>query len=141
MNQKLTVNREFHVTRRHHGRKQLRDGAAQDVPAGRVPRISRLMALAIRCNQLICDGVVADQAELAHFGHITPSRMTQIMMLLNLAPDIQEQILFLPRTQRGRDPIIEKDVRPIAQTLDWRKQRRIWAALKRSVEDTDESSR
>ena len=133
MNQKLTVNREFHVTRRHHGRKQLRDGAAQDVPAGRVPRISPLMALAIRCNQLIRDGIVADQAELAHFGHITTARMTQIMLLLNLAPDIQEQILFLPRTQHGRDPIKEMDVRPITQTLDWRKQRRMWKELNRGA--------
>lgn len=129
MNQKLTINREFHLTRRHHGRKQLRDGAAQDVPSGRVPRISRLMALAIRCNQLIRDGVVADQAELAHFGHITPSRMTQIMMLLNLAPDIQEQILYLPRVEQGRDPIKENDLRPITRTLDWRKQRRMWMGL------------
>lgn len=129
MNQKLTVNREFHVTRRHHGRKQLRDGAAQDVPAGHVPRISRLMALAIRCSQLIRDGVFADQAELAHFGHITTARMTQIMLLLNLAPDIQEQILFLPRTQHGRDPIKEMDVRAITQTLDWRKQRRMWTTV------------
>ena len=133
MNQKLTVNREFHVTRRHHGRKQLRDGAAQDVPSGRVPRISRLMALAIRCHHLIRDGVVADQAELAHFGHITTARMTQIMLLLNLAPDIQEQILFLPRTQQGRDPIKEMDVRPITQTLDWRKQRQLWARLRAST--------
>lgn len=45
MNQKLTVNREFHVTRRHHGRKQLRNGPIQDTPSGRVPRIARLMAL------------------------------------------------------------------------------------------------
>ena len=135
MNQKLTINREFHVTRRHHGRKQLRNGAARDVPSGRVPRISRLMALAIRCNQLIRDGVVADQAELAHFGHITLARMTQIMLLLNLAPDIQEQILFLPRTQHGRDRIKEMDVRPITQTLDWRKQRRMWAALQRNSRD------
>ena len=134
MNQKLTVNREFHVTRRQRGRKQIRNGATQDVPAGRVPRISRLMALAIKCSQLIRDGVAADQAELAHFGHITPSRMTQIMMLLNLAPDIQEQILFLPRTQHGRDAIKENDVRPITQTLDWRKQRRMWAELQQGID-------
>jgi hypothetical protein len=43
--------------------------------------------------------------------------------------DIQEQILFLPRTEQGRDAIKETDVRPIVQTLDWRKQRRMWAAF------------
>ncbi|MCO6458905.1 MAG: hypothetical protein J5I93_26655 [Pirellulaceae bacterium] len=141
MNETLKVTCKFHVARRHHGRKQLRDGTAADVPVGRVPRIARLMALAIRCNQLICDGIVADQSELTEFGHITTARMTQIMSLMSLAPDIQEQVLFLRRTQLGRDAIKEIDIRPIAQTLDWRKQRRIWAALKRSVEDTDESSR
>ena len=99
------------------------------------------MALAIRCNDLIRDGVIANQSELADVGHITTARTTQIMTLLNLAPDIQEQILFLPRTQRGRDPIIENYVRPIAQTFDWNKQRRMWSTLQRSVEQNEASSR
>ncbi len=133
MNERLKVTRKFHVARRRHGRKQLREGAASDVPNGRVPRIARLLALAIRCDQLIRDGVIANQSELAEFGQITTARMTQIMSLLNLAPDLQEQILLLPRTERGRDAIKETDLRPIAQTLDWRKQRRMWAALKRNA--------
>lgn len=141
MNHQLTVTREFHITRRHHGRKQLRDGATPGVPEGRVPRIARLMALAIRCDQLIRDGVVANQSELALFGHITTARMTQIMSLLNLAPDLQEQILFLPRTERGRDVVKETDFRPIAATLDWRKQRRMWAALQRDHAGRNTSSR
>ncbi|QDU25001.1 hypothetical protein ETAA8_00620 [Anatilimnocola aggregata] len=102
MNQQLTITREFHINRRHHGRKQFRDGMAPDVPVGRVPRIARLMALALRCERLIRDGVMTDQSELARFRQITTSRMTQIMSLLNLAPDLQEQILFLPRNERGR---------------------------------------
>ena len=133
MNETLKVTRKFHVARRQHGRKQLHDGVASDVRAGRVPRVARLMALAIRCDQLIRDGVIANQSELANFGHVTTARMTQIMSLLNLAPDLQEQILFLPRTEHGRDSVKETDVRPIAQTLDWRKQRRRWATLKRNV--------
>ena len=48
------------------------------------------------------------------------------MNLLQLAPEIQEALLFLPRTVKGRDPIREHHVRPIAATLDWRKQRRLW---------------
>jgi len=100
-----------------------------------------LTALAIRCDQLIRDGLVAYQSELARFGHITTARMTQIMKLLNLAPDIQEQVLFLPRTERGRDAVKETDVRPIARTRDWRTQRRMWAALQRRVnrENSDSS--
>ena len=141
MNESLKVTRKFHVARRQHGRKQLRDGAASDVPAGRVPRVARLMALAIRCDQLIRNGVIANQSELAEFGRIATARMTQIMVLLNLAPDIQEKILFLPRTERGHDVLKETDVRPIAATLDWRKQRRMWAALQRDLEDAIASSR
>jgi len=55
--------------------------------------------------------------------------MTQIMALLNLAPDLQEQILHLSRVGSGRDLVKETDVRPIATTLDWCKQRRMWARL------------
>jgi hypothetical protein len=138
MNETLKVTRKFHVARRNHGRKQLRDG---NVPTGRVPRIARLMALAIRCDQLIRDGVIANQSELADFGRITTARMTQIMSLLNLAPDIQEWILFLPRIEHGRDVVKEIDIRPIASTLDWRKQRRTWTALQRDIENANASSR
>ena len=48
------------------------------------------------------------------------------MNLMQLAPDIQEAILFLPRTVKGRDPIREHHIRPIAAELEWRKQRRLW---------------
>lgn len=137
MNEPLKVTRRFHVARRQNGRKQFRDGAAADVPVGRVQRIARLMALAIRCDRLIRDGIIANQSALAEFGHITTARTTQIMTLLNLAPDIQEQILFLPHTEHGRDKIIENDVRPIAQTFDWNKQRRMWSNLQRSIERSE----
>ena len=97
--------------------------AAAELPNGRVPRISKLMALAIRFDQLLRDGVVADQAELARLGYVTPARLSQVMALLQLAPDIQEAILFLPPTQLGRDPITERDLRPIAAVAEWGRQR------------------
>lgn len=83
------------------------------------------MALAIRFDQLVNDGVVANQSELARLAHVTQPRMTQIMNLLNLAPDIQEEILFLPKVMEGRDPVTERDLRPIVQETAWRKQRRL----------------
>jgi hypothetical protein len=58
--------------------------------------------------------------------------MTQIMWMDNLAPDIQEEILFLPNTVKGRDPIKEAEIRPIAKTLDWKRQRKMWRAIKDS---------
>jgi hypothetical protein len=45
--------------------------------------------------------------------------MTQIMKLLDLAPDIQEQILFLPQS-RGLN---ERTLRPIVSRIDWDEQR------------------
>lgn len=99
---------------------------------GRVSRASRLMALAIRLDRLIREGVVADQAELARLGRVSRARLTQIVNLLNLAPDIQEQVLFLPPSLRGRDAVTEQDLRPIAAVADWGRQRRMWANLART---------
>ncbi len=87
------------------------------------------MALALRLERLLKDGEVTDYADLARLGHVTRARVTQIMNLLNLAPDIQEELLFLPRTVKGRDPIRERHLRPIAAVMDWCKQRRMWKAL------------
>jgi len=81
------------------------------------------MALAIRFDHLIKSGQITDQADLARLGHVTRARISQIMNLLNLAPDIQEAILFLPCTLQGRDLLRERMLRPIAAVLDWRKQR------------------
>ena len=60
-------------------------------------------------------------------GHVTRARLTQIMNLLCLAPDIQEALVCMPRTVSGRDAITEKQLRPIAAMVDWRRQRRMWA--------------
>ncbi|MBL8888415.1 MAG: hypothetical protein JNL67_00440 [Planctomycetaceae bacterium] len=133
MTQRLTINRQFHIATKRRGAKQIQSGAKPVIPAGRVPRISRLLALAHHCFQLVRNGAIINQSELAHFGQISTTRMTQIMWLDNLAPDIQEEILFLPRTTQGRDPIKEADLRPIAKTLDWKKQRQMWNKLRQGV--------
>ncbi len=84
--------------------------------------------------QAIEEGDLSERArrrarELARLGHATRARITQIMNLLNLAPDIQEQVLFLPLVTSGRDRIRESDVRPIAAVHDWEIQRRMWQHL------------
>ncbi|WP_442508701.1 hypothetical protein SH528x_000230 [Novipirellula sp. SH528] len=131
MNNKLTINRSFHVKTRRNGSKSMEEGKAPSSPEGRIPRITRLLALAHRCYDLVRDGVILNQSELAHYGQISTTRMSQIMWLDNLAPDIQVQILDLPRTIQGRDAILEREVRPIAKTLDWGDQRKMWADLLR----------
>lgn len=121
-----TIQRKVYFQQGRRGRRELREGASAPQTAGRVPRVSRLMALAIRFDQLIREGAVADQAELARLGHVTRARLTQIMNLLCLAPDLQEKILFLPSTERGRDALTDKQLRPIAARPNWHKQRQIW---------------
>lgn len=124
----LTITCPIHFQRGRNSRKAMIEGPPPepDIQPGRVPRISRLMALALRLERLIETGEVRDQAEIARLGHVTRARVTQIMNLLYLAPDIQEAILFLPLTTKGRDPIREKHVRPIAGVLEWREQRVRW---------------
>jgi hypothetical protein len=78
---------------------------------------------------LLDQGVIADYATLARLGQVSRARITQILNLLHLAPDIQEQILFLPPTLQGRDPLLLRQVQPIAQTLDWRRQLARWRKL------------
>ena len=85
--------------------------------------------MAIRLDDLLRRGEVKDYAELAQLGHVTRARVTQIMNLLLLAPDIQEAILFLPPVQRGHDPVKEWQVRPVAAEVAWGRQRRRWQAL------------
>jgi hypothetical protein len=77
----------------------------------------------------VSSGEVADYAELARLGRVSRARISQIMSLLSLAPEVQEAVLFLPRTQRGRDPIQMRHLLPIAQVADWKVQRQLWAAL------------
>jgi hypothetical protein len=101
---------------------------------GRIPRLARLMALAIRLETLLQEGIVANQAELARLGHVTPARLTQILSLRQLAPDIQEEVLFLPPTQQGRAALTERQIRPLLGTLRWSEQRRQWAGLKGGID-------
>lgn len=131
MSGESTVTFKVHRARSAERRIELRIGEAPITvtpPHGRVPRVARLMALALRFDHLVRSGEVRDYAEVARLGHVTRARVTQIMNLLNLAPDIQEAILFLPRVTEGDDPLAERHLRPIASRLDWRDQRRLWKA-------------
>ena len=91
-------------------------------PAPRIPRITRLMALAIKFDEMIRRGEVRDYADLARLGHVSRARITQIMNLLNLAPEIQEALLFANAGPNPRLPITEHDLREIARSVAWEDQ-------------------
>lgn len=96
---------------------------------GRIPRVTKLLALAHRFEQLLRDGVVKDYAELARLGHVTRARVTQIMNLLNLAPTIQEEILFLKSVTKGQDPVTERQIRATLNHFCWLRQIRVFSSL------------
>jgi len=126
----IEIKRKVHFRHGRRSRKAIEVGeAAPEVPVGRVPHVSRLIALAIRLDQLLREGAVTDQAELARIGHVPRARLTQLMDLLCLAPDIQEQVLFLLPTQRGGAAVTERDLRPIAAEVEWGMQRGMWRCV------------
>ena len=97
--------------------------------SGRVPRIAKLVALGSRMQSMIDLGQVESFGQLAELGRISQPRMTQIMSLLNLAPDIQEESLYLPEVMQGKAQIHERSLRPLITEIDWRVQRRMWARI------------
>ena len=124
MSKPVSVDFQFSIKQRGRGaKKRIVEGAAQaddSKPAlERIPRISRYMALAIHFEDLIRRGIVTDYADLARLGHVTRARVTQIMNLRLLAPEIQESLLFISRSS---DPVNIRALQSIASEKCWKKQ-------------------
>jgi hypothetical protein len=98
---------------------------AENSPNG-VPRITRLLALAVKFDGLLQQGVVQNYAELARFGRVSRARITQIMNLLSLAPDIQQQILSWSGEPPGGQSVRESWVRALSAEVIWSRQREQW---------------
>ena len=99
----------------------------------RIPRITRLMALAIKFQGMVDRGEVRGYADLARLGYVTRARITQIMNLLNLAPDIQEEILDLAASAEN-SALAERQIRSITKIVPWVPQRKAW------IDSRDESA-
>ena len=76
--------------------------APESPPPERIPRVARVLALAHHWQGLIRSGAVRDQADLARLVGVSRARVTQVMRLLDLAPDIQEAVLDGGWMGRGR---------------------------------------
>ena len=115
--------------RRHESLKGGPPASASDAGSlPRIPRITRLMALAIKFHDMVDRGEVQDYADLARLGYVTRARITQIMNLLNLAPDIQEEILFREAGSQ-KSGIEERVLRPLTSITEWADQREIWQKM------------
>jgi hypothetical protein len=95
----------------------------------RPTHLARLLALAHRFDKLLRDGMVHNLKTLARLGHVSPARISQILSLLHLAPDIQEALLFRSRPEHGRDCLDMRRVLPLTKIVDWQEQRRLWRRL------------
>ena len=98
---------------------------------GRLPRVTEVLALAIYIQAAVERREVTDYAEFARSRYVSRERISQVLKLIWLAPDIQVEILYLPPALPGRQPISELSVRRIAEILDWDQQREQWKRLKR----------
>jgi hypothetical protein len=93
----------------------------------RPPRLARLVALAHKLEAQVRSGRVKDFRELARLAQVTPARIGQIVILAQLAPAIQERILFLP--SENDVPLAERELRVIAREPRWDRQQDLFERL------------
>ena len=117
-----TVRYNFQVKRAGAGApKRLVVGFARAAPdPERVPRVARLLALAHKFQGMLDSGDVESMADLARLGRVSRARITQIMDLLMLAPEIQEEVLD------GREALPLRDLMLVVRQICWADQRRRW---------------
>ena len=113
------------------GRKNIHMGKAvhdklPSQPAPHIPHITKLLARAHYYQKLVDDGTVKDYAEIARLTGTSRARITQIMSLTLLAPEIQQEILFLPPGKPLPQHVKERNLRKISKTLIWEEQKAIW---------------
>lgn len=93
-------------------------------------RVARQLALAHALRRRLDAGEFVDMADMARALGFTRARVTQLMDLLLLAPEVQEDILFL-EVPPGAQPVSERGLREaVLGTLDWQEQRRRWEGLR-----------
>ena len=113
--------------KKHQHPRRRRNQGLESPAATRIPRITRLMALAIKFQDMVDRGEVRDYADLARLGYVSRARITQIMNLLNLAPDIQQEILSQPGLANRSNHAAESRLRGLMSMVMWADQRCAWA--------------
>lgn len=97
--------------------------------ANRPTSAAVLLATAHRLDDLLRSGQAATLAELARTVGVTVPRVSQILSLLLLAPDIQEAILHQRGAVDQKLVPSERELRRIAAEAEWTGQRRTWRSL------------
>jgi hypothetical protein len=117
---------EYKIPTRHGALPPFRPEPVNE-PVGRPPRVARLIALSHKLEARVQLGEVNDYAELAKLAHVSPARIAQIVILVQLAPDIQEYVLFLSSEHAGL--ISERELREIAREPLWDRQRALFQEM------------
>jgi hypothetical protein len=89
-------------------------------------RAARMLAVAHALSQMLARGETG-RAELARGLRMSMGRLSQLLDLVLLAPDIQEELLFM-EAPPGADPIPERALRHVLRSHAWTEQRRRGAA-------------
>lgn len=97
-------------------------------PVRRPARVAQMLAFAHSLQAAIDRGDYRDQADAARQLGLTRARVTQLMNLTLLAPEIQESVLFLEAVD-GREPLSERELRRVLGSLVWEEQIAVWADL------------
>ncbi|ACY13554.1 hypothetical protein [Haliangium ochraceum] len=96
-------------------------------PARRPARVAQMLAFAHRVDGEVERGGFESRAAAARHYGLTTGRITQLMRLLWLAPDVQEDVLFL-ETIDGCEPVSGQALEKLARIADWSEQRRRWGS-------------
>lgn len=120
----------------HHAVRQINRAPDTIAPAadpatkrGRLPRITQVLAMALQFQEMIDWGEIRRHSDVARLGCVSRERISQLMVLTWLAPDIQDAILRLPQVPGGRYPVSEGALRKMARLPSWEDQRAQWCSL------------
>lgn len=105
----------------------------QNLP-GRVPVISRMMALAHFYDHLLQNRILESVSDIGRLEGVTQQRISQIMSLLLLAPEIQEFLLTLPTQEHGKKSLPTERMIQIAKEMDFEKQMSSFGKMKLILE-------
>jgi hypothetical protein len=108
--------------RKQHGRRKRFVAEAEAGPMHRPARVALMLALAHKVQESIDVGKLADRADVARRLGFTRARITHLLDLLLLAPDLQERVLGLEAVD-GREPMSERTLRAVAHAGTWAEQR------------------
>lgn len=118
----------LHRVQHGHGRDFVAEAPPVIAPVYRPARVALMLALAHKIEAAIAAGQLHDQADAARRLDLTPARVTQLLALLALAPDLQERVLFLESVD-GLEPLTERALRRATRTRSWEAQRALCRSL------------